>query len=441
MALLPLWDLRQLVNSALVTTGCLVLISGYKLMQQIRAYYFVLLGYGVMAFLDVWKHNFFFNSHYELRPNYDWAIYWTYVSCLIFLLSYQFGTIKIKVPQVRISHIKTKFIALPLSVAFLVFYLLYQETVNVFSTFHSVLVLVSFIPKACAVLMFYLFVRYRKWEYLLWFIVLLSLSFTEGTRRVYITMFLVCLAIGYAHIIKTKGRIYGRYKVMALISFIGIFFYMNFLRADMDIGEGYEEGAEFNNTINYMMQLTALDTYDNTAYLLSNFPSKYDYYYGETYAALFVQFIPRSLWEGKPVGLGGPLGLLKNAGIREFTKAKWVREARGISYSPGFIGEAYANFGVIGIFILSILFGLGTKFFDSNVRLEEVLENPVQMANTAWYGSFFLLLRGDMVMALYYSALFYLFLRMWLVFLEHQSPAGSLQESLATYEPGVEIDE
>jgi hypothetical protein len=228
---------------------------------------------------------------------------------------------------------------------------------------------------------------------------------------------------------------------MALISFIGIFFYMNFLRADMDIGEGYEEGAEFNNTINYMMQLTALDTYDNTAYLLSNFPSKYDYYYGETYAALFVQFIPRSLWEGKPVGLGGPLGLLKNAGIREFTKAKWVREARGISYSPGFIGEAYANFGVIGIFILSILFGLGTKFFDSNVRLEEVLENPVQMANTAWYGSFFLLLRGDMVMALYYSALFYLFLRMWLVFLEHQSPAGSLQESLATYEPGVEIDE
>jgi hypothetical protein len=39
-----------------------------------------------------------------------------------------------------------------------------------------------------------------------------------------------------------------------------------------------------------------------------------------------------------------------------------------------------------------------------------------------------MLLRGDMVMALYYSALFYMFLRMWLVFFEHQYPAGSLQE-------------
>lgn len=417
-ALLPLWDLRMLTYSSLATALFLVVVSGYKLMQQINGYYFALLGYGVMAFLDVWKHNFFFNSNFLPLKNYDWTIYWTYISLLIFLVSYSFKTAHLRMPQVEISLIKTKYIAIPVSVGFLVLYLVYLEVIHVHSTMHSVMVLISFIPKACAVLLFYLFVRYRKWEYLLWFGVLLALSFTEGTRRVYIAMFLICLAVIYAYIITTRGKIYGRYKLMAFVSFLGIFFYMNYLRADMDIGEGYKEGAELSNTFNYMMQLTALDTYDNTAFILTHFPEKYRYYYGSTYAALFVQFLPRTVWAGKPVGMGGPLGLLKNTGDREFTKEKWIRDARGISYSPGLIGEAYANFGNAGIFLLSILFGLSTKFFDRNVDVRTVLENPVQMANTAWYGSFFLVLRGDLVMALYYSMLFYLFLLLWLYILK-----------------------
>ena len=413
MAILPFLDLRQMCMMALFTSVTLIAIGTYKLLSDIKAYYFVLLGFGVMAFLDIWKYNFFFNPNFKLRDNYDWAAYWTYISFLLFLFFYKFKSFRISIPNIEISRFKVSYVAIPLSVPILLYYITFIEGLNVNSSLHSFFHLISFFPKACAVLLFYMFVRYKKFHYLLWFLVLVGMSFTEGTRRVYITLFLTCFTIVYAYIVERKGKISGKYKVLVLLSFIGIFFYMNFLRSDLDI-EGSEEGAVINNTINYMMQLQALDTYDNTAFVLSKFPKKYDYYYGETYFALFVQFMPRTLWQGKPVGLGGPLGLMRVSGKGNFTKEIWIKYGRGISLSPGFVGEAYANFGIPGILIMSILFGLVTKFFDVNVDCMQVASNPIQMANASWYGSFFLLLRGDMVAALYYSMLFYLFLRFWL---------------------------
>lgn len=413
ICLLPFWDLRQLSTSALCTAIVFVIAGGWRLMHEIKAYYFMLLGFGVMAFLDIWKHNFFFNSNYHLRPNYDWAIYWTYISCLIVLVSYKFKTLSIKVPDGTISRVKTLYIALPISLLILVVYLVSLQESDVNSTSHAVLGMFSFMPKACAMLFFFLFVRYKKWSYFILFVALLALSFTEGSRRVYIAMFVICLTVSFAYIVQKYGHIPGRFRAMLFVSFLGIFFYMNLLRSDMEI-EGYEEGNPIGNAINYMMQLRALDTYDNTAYILTNIPSRFRYYYGETYAAIFVQPIPRGIWASKPVGLGGPLGLLRYAGIRDFTKEKWLEHANGTSYSPGFIGEAYANFGKAGIIVLSILFGLGTKLFDRNVKAEAALRSPVQMANSAWYASFFLLLRGDMMMAIYFSLLFYIFLRLWL---------------------------
>lgn len=410
-------DLRQLSIMALVTAIVLVGIGVYKLMQEIKAFYFAILGFGVMAFLDIWKYNFFFNQSFYVHRNYDWAIYWTFIAFFVFLLFHSLKSVSIRIPNIEISKLKTTFIAIPFSLVILVYYVSVIVDVDVHSTSHSIFHLISFFPKACAVLLFYLFIRHKKLSYLIWFLIFVGLSFTEGTRRVYITMFLTCFAMIYAYILERKGKIYGKYKLLVLACFIGIFFYMNFLRADVDTGKGYEEGHTLNNTINYMMQLRALDTYDNTAFILSRFPERYDFFYGETYYALFVQFVPRIFWEKKPVGLGGPLGLMRTAKLRFFTKQKWITSGRGISLSPGFVGEAYANFGVFGIFLMSALFGLVTKFFDTNVDSKEVLKNPVQMANTAWYGSFFLLLRGDLVAALYYSMLFYLFLWIWILVL------------------------
>lgn len=81
-------------------------------------------------------------------------------------------------------------------------------------------------------------------------------------------------------------------------------------------------------------------------------PSQVPHTYGSTYFLWIVSPVPRSIWPDKPiVRIGGILG----------HSVYGTRDSNGIP--PGFVAEAYLNFGWLGIPLISLLFGAGIRQF------------------------------------------------------------------------------
>ena len=78
--------------------------------------------------------------------------------------------------------------------------------------------------------------------------------------------------------------------------------------------------------------------------ILAEVPQEIDYLYGKSYLAALTVWIPRGLWPEKPGLIDGMVG-------ETFYGAD-------VGIPPGPIGEAYWNFGYIGIPIIFILFGI-----------------------------------------------------------------------------------
>lgn len=81
-----------------------------------------------------------------------------------------------------------------------------------------------------------------------------------------------------------------------------------------------------------------------TTAVLGRVPHDVPYLYGSSYVALLALPIPRALWPGKPGQVGGRMGetfFSVHAGM-----------------PPGTIGEAYWNFGVLGIPLVFFFFGM-----------------------------------------------------------------------------------
>lgn len=80
--------------------------------------------------------------------------------------------------------------------------------------------------------------------------------------------------------------------------------------------------------------------------ILAYVPEQVNYLYGETFAGLVVSPVPRSIWPGKPyVSLG------RRAGAIFFNLDL-------VSIPAGPLGEAYWNFGVFGVAVIFLLFGI-----------------------------------------------------------------------------------
>ena len=74
------------------------------------------------------------------------------------------------------------------------------------------------------------------------------------------------------------------------------------------------------------------------------------YYYGESYTRVIKNIIPRSLFPNKPsLGLGPELGPI-------------IFNTNGAGVPPGLIGESFLNFGILGIFVATLLSVLNGYF-------------------------------------------------------------------------------
>jgi uncharacterized membrane protein YqaE (UPF0057 family) len=84
-------------------------------------------------------------------------------------------------------------------------------------------------------------------------------------------------------------------------------------------------------------------------------PAFQPYLYGETYKDLPAQFVPRIIWPGKP----SPH--LSNARLALYLSLVDQDTAETVSIAFGFIAEAYANFGLLGVAALGCIMGWGFK--------------------------------------------------------------------------------
>lgn len=107
-------------------------------------------------------------------------------------------------------------------------------------------------------------------------------------------------------------------------------------------GRTATEESAFTSAIS---EVSARSTEGNAVYpILAKVPAQVDFIHGRSYIALLTLPIPRALWAGKPSMTGGQVG------------AVFFHSGAGIP--PGPIGEAYWNFGLPGVAIVFLLFGV-----------------------------------------------------------------------------------
>jgi len=116
--------------------------------------------------------------------------------------------------------------------------------------------------------------------------------------------------------------------------------------------QDYRSSTTAANLLSPVMASSNFLAVGKTAMLIDKVPNNYDYTYGSTYALWLIAPIPRSLWPEKPiVRIGGVLGA-----------AVFGSDQRS-GIPPGSVGEAYLNFGWVGIPIMMCILGCILKIF------------------------------------------------------------------------------
>lgn len=89
-----------------------------------------------------------------------------------------------------------------------------------------------------------------------------------------------------------------------------------------------------------------LNTYRAFFSMVERFPEKYPYLLGISYVYVFILFIPRAFWKGKP-----------DNPIKSIIEHSINRRARVSGTAVANIGEIYANFGVLGCVVIMFIIG------------------------------------------------------------------------------------
>ena len=376
-----------------------------------------LLGYAVFGFLDIFKFEVLEEGTRPLSPDTELIVVMLLTLSLVaYVLIYRFA--KIKESADKIEHLHPQFavrffsILVPLVLILTSLFLYFKELQT-----NAYFALIGYFLKAFVLLSFFIYCKSKRKVYLLISLATFALVMTDSSRRAFIVVLLPAIILFIDTVYSRLKKLTPKKKIIAASMLIVLFIFLNWMRGEHNYGEGYIEGDRLANTLQYIKTLKSLDTFYNTGFIVENFPGEFHYYYGETYASVLVGLVPRSIWPSKPVSLGAPLGLMQVTGSQEFNPETWGRINR-YSLSPGFIGEAYANFGVLGVIMLSLLLGWAAKFIDHKIfhdrsqgfDLRQLIYLPIMI-------TFLLMGRGDFYSAAIYTFFMTIFLKVMTNFL------------------------
>ena len=127
---------------------------------------------------------------------------------------------------------------------------------------------------------------------------------------------------------------------------------------------------------------------DHLYFTLTTFNSKLEPLGPDTFFGIATNLIPRSIWSDKPIGFGKRLAMLDGGTLE------------GPSYAAGYIGEGWANFGLLGTFVFAIIFGSISGFL-GGLALRFLLSGKIiaMIVGLLLYNSSIIFVRGDMLSA------------------------------------------
>jgi len=225
------------------------------------------------------------------------------------------------------------------------------------------------------------------------FLIMLTVVIIEGNRGV------LLLIIPFLYLVYRLKKIEKKpwlkyFIIVALIVLLSVPFLilMGFWRNREAINV-----TDINIVASLFSGLT-FDTIDNYLVILQEYSST-DYMWGETLIGPLVTFIPRNIWESKPMGLG-----------RIFVEDHYGG-APGFSVGIYFLGEFFANFGYLGLIVIPPLISLVIYAYDYYFKISKNMTSKVLLIII--FNSTLGIVRGDFMSAgsnVVYFYLFYFFL-------------------------------
>jgi oligosaccharide repeat unit polymerase len=207
---------------------------------------------------------------------------------------------------------------------------------------------------------------------------------------------IIAAYLGLFLIITLKPQ--SKYKI-TLLFLLGLFIVF----PSLEVFRNLKSFNQFNlnnvgNSINSAFNEGHYDSYQMFVNSI-NYLAENGVTWGRQISGTLLFFVPRSLWPDKPVGSGA-----------------YVSGNMGMSLdnvSMPIVGEAYINFGILGIILFAYLFGLLCRRFDQ--RYWKKVENNDNGLLVHFYpvliGYFFFMNRGDLmssfafIMGLYFAFL------------------------------------
>jgi len=172
---------------------------------------------------------------------------------------------------------------------------------------------------------------------------------------------------------------YNRLSVRSLLIFlIASIFIVSAMGA---LREQNQKGADFRFDVagRIIGSGNSID-FVRTSAIMDRVPKVTGYLYGQSYLALLTSPIPRAIWHDKPqVSLG--------IFVKNKIFGQWVRI---FGWPAGMIGEGWINFGLFGLFLPMLMFGVLLRFIYESVRPLLGLSYPVTVlySVSAWHLGF-----------------------------------------------------
>lgn len=123
---------------------------------------------------------------------------------------------------------------------------------------------------------------------------------------------------------------------------------------------------------------------------VQRYTAEFGYFYGTQWLGALLFFVPRRFWPGKPMGTG-------------HTVISELRQNEFTNVSAPFVSESYINFGIVGVIVIAILFGLLIKFIDDKYWKGTNYITTTKIIYPSVMFMFFFFLRGDMMSAWAYT--------------------------------------
>lgn len=190
-------------------------------------------------------------------------------------------------------------------------------------------------------------IRDKKWVRVSILMLLVVFLFIFEFTRMYLLIYLLFLFFTY-YVNSPKLPIFRGAAFLALSLALLIM-----MREHRSFGEfnlaklpTYFSGDSYQ--IQLLKSIDTFHTYVLYMYSVRDYPDRYSFLYGSSLLKPIYAFIPRAIWENKPENLTNVL------------PRQYYGHSRGDNYSSGMtiIGEFYLNFGVVGVIVLSFIFGM-----------------------------------------------------------------------------------